>query len=69
MTDTVANTEAAVKADVQAEVTTVASGITVELDEAKVALAADITKARAVMAKFGIAFAALVVGWILGKLF
>lgn len=58
MTDPVANVETVVKADV-----------TAEFDEVKVALAADIVKARAVMAKFGIAFAALVVGWILGKLF
>lgn len=61
--------QTAVKADVKTEVTGVESAGIGEFDKVKVALAADITKARAIAEKFGIAIAALVVGWILGKVF
>lgn len=35
----------------------------------KVAIAADITKARALVVKFGLAILGVVAGWILAKIF
>lgn len=61
--------QTAVKADVKTEATGVESAVESEFDTIKADLGEDITKARAVFVKFVIAFAAIIVGWILGKLF